>query len=112
MISLRVAEKEDNIHLVGSSGLASKQGINNFAGQTQAASGVWSAATPSAMYDDVRKAISKIEAQTFTGPYSAVFHISQIANLRKFDTTSQRTALELVTGSPGLLENVLISFAQ
>jgi|SRR5436190_19465967 len=112
MMTRRVAEKEDQFLLVGDADFASGQGVNNFAGQTQAAAGVWASATPSAIYDDVRKAVSKLEAQKFTGPYSGVFHISQIANLRKFDTTSQRTALELVTGSPGLLDQVLISFAQ
>ncbi len=48
------------------------------------------------MYDDVRTLIALMQADKVQGPYTMVVHPDEMASMGLFDTTSQRTAQELI----------------
>ncbi len=112
----RMAEKEDNLIILGDTTFLSAGGMLNVAGNT-ATDGItsgWGDATngtPSAIYNEVRKALATMEVDKFTGPYVMIIGKDHFSDLRKFDTTSQRTAMELLTGDPGLVSTLVMSYA-
>lgn len=111
----RIAEKEDDVIFNGDAAFLPDGGAVDFAGNTRAdgITGGWPGAsgTPNAIYDEVRQTVALLEADKFTGPFTMVVHPDRMSDLRKFDTTSQRTALELVVGEPGIVEKLLVSYA-
>ncbi len=104
----RMAEKEDGLIFTGDTDF-NIGGILDFVGNTVAvAGGAWSAASVSAIYDDVRAIIKLLLADVVQGPYSMVVHPDQWSELSKFDTTAQRTALQLVST---IIGQVLVSYS-
>ena len=102
----RMAEKEDGLIFNGDADF-NIGGLLDFVGNTTAAAANWTTASVTQIYDDVRALIALFLADVVQGPYSMVLHPDQWSDLSKFDTTAQRTALQLVST---LIGQVLVSY--
>ncbi len=102
----RMAEKEDSLIFNGDADF-NIGGLLDFVGNTNSATANWSTATVTEIYDDVRDLITLFLADVVQGPYSMVLNPDQWSDLSKFDTTAQRTALQLVST---LVGKILVSY--
>lgn len=113
-MSRRVAEKEDKLIFDGDADFLAGGGALDYAGNSQTAAADWSTATVTQIYDDFRLLAGLLEADKFAGPYTVVVPAAEMANLRKYDTTAQTTALQLLMTDEGdvqgMWKQLLVSY--